>query len=245
MMAIVQLVEQTGMEFCLTIVDTLARAFGGGNENSSEDMGAFITAMGKIQEFLNCALMVLHHSGKDAAKGLRGHSSLLGAVDTELELLRFDEQMKGVLTISKQKDGADNERFGFEMVQVEIRSAGLDLSDPVISLAVQASDSAVNEIPKKAGKSNAGGGKNQRLAVQCLEKMVKEHGSPKYIEGLQRHAIRLELWRQELWSKMGCTDEDKASFKMAWKRARNDLQKSGEGDIRDDYVWLQIKNNDF
>ena len=245
MMAVVQLVEQTGMEFSLAIVDTLARAFGGGNENSSEDMGAFITAMGKVQEFLNCALMVLHHSGKDAAKGLRGHSSLLGAVDTELELLRFDEQMKGVLTISKQKDGADNERFGFEMVEVEIRPAGLGLSDPVVSLAVQASDSAVNDQPKKAGKSNAGSGKNQRLAMQCLERMVKEHGAPKYIEGLQRHAIKLEVWRQELWSKMGCTDEDKASFKMTWKRAKDDLQKSGEGDIRDDYVWMQMKNNDF
>ena len=245
MMAVVTLVEQTGMEFSLAIVDTLARAFGGGNENSSEDMGAFITAMGKVQEFLNCALMVLHHSGKDAAKGLRGHSSLLGAVDTELELLRFDEQMKGVLTISKQKDGADNERFGFEMVEVEIRPAGLALSDPVVSLAVQASDSAVNETPKKAGKSNAGSGKNQRLAVQCLERMVKEHGAPKYIDGLQRHAIKLELWRQELWSKMGCTDEDKSSFKMAWKRAKDDLQKSGEGDIRDDYVWLQHKPMGF
>jgi hypothetical protein len=245
MMAVVTLVEQTGMEFSLAIVDTLARAFGGGNENSSEDMGAFITAMGKVQEFLNCALMVLHHSGKDAAKGLRGHSSLLGAVDTELELLRFDDQMKGVLTISKQKDGADNERFGFEMVEVEIRPAGLGLSDPIVSLAVQASDSAVNEIPKKAGKSNAGSGKNQRLSVQCLERLVKEHGAPKYIDGLQRHAIKLELWRQELWSKMGCTDEDKASFKMAWKRAKDDLQKSGEGDIRDDYVWLQHKPMGF
>jgi hypothetical protein len=208
-------------------------------------MGAFITAMGKVQEFLNCALMVLHHSGKDAAKGLRGHSSLLGAVDTELELLRFDEQMKGVLTISKQKDGADNERFGFEMVEVEIRPAGLGLTEPVVSLAVQASDSAVNDIPKKAGKSNAGSGKNQRLAMQCLERMVKEHGVPKYIDGLQRHAIKLELWRQELWSKMGCTDDDKASFKMTWKRAKDDLQKSGEGDIRDDYVWLQFKKDDF
>ena len=244
MMAIVQLVEQTGMEFCLAIVDTLARAFGGGNENSSEDMGAFITAMGKIQEFLNCALMVLHHSGKDAAKGLRGHSSLLGAVDTELELLRFDEQMKGVLTISKQKDGADNERFGFEMVEVEIRSAGLDLSDPVISLAVQSSDDTHMETAK-ASKGNAGKGKNQRLEMLCLEKMVKEHGAPKYIEGLQRHAIRLELWRQELWSKMGCTDEDKGTFKTAWHRAKQRLIDTGEGAIRDDFVWLQFKSNDF
>jgi hypothetical protein len=244
MMAVVTLVEQTGMEFSLAIVDTLARAFGGGNENSSEDMGAFITAMGKVQEFLNCALMVLHHSGKDAAKGLRGHSSLLGAVDTELELLRFEEQMKGVLTISKQKDGADNERFGFEMVEVEIRPAGLGLSDPIVSLAVQSSDDTHIE-PSKASKGNAGKGKNQRLEMLCLEKMVKEHGVPKYIDGLQRHAIRLELWRQELWSKMGCTDEDKGTFKTAWHRAKQRLIESGEGAIRDDFVWLQFKSSDF
>jgi hypothetical protein len=244
MMAVVTLVEQTGMEFSLAIVDTLARAFGGGNENSSEDMGAFITAMGKVQEFLNCALMVLHHSGKDAAKGLRGHSSLLGAVDTELELLRFDEQMKGVLTISKQKDGADNERFGFEMVEVEIRPAGLGLSDPIVSLAVQSSDDTHIE-PSKASKGNSGKGKNQRLEMLCLEKMVKEHGAPKYIDGLQRHAIRLEQWRQELWSKMGCTDEDKGTFKTAWHRAKQRLIESGEGAIRDDFVWLQFKSTDF
>jgi hypothetical protein len=243
MLAVVGLVEQTGMEFQLAIVDTLARAFGGGNENSSEDMGAFITAMGKVQEFLKCALMVLHHSGKDAAKGLRGHSSLLGAVDTELELLRFDEQMKGVLTISKQKDGADNERFGFEMVEVEIRPAGLGLTEAVVSLAVQASDDTYTDAPK-ASKGNAGKGKNQRLEMMCLEKMVKEHGAPKYIEGLQRHAIRLELWRQELWSKMGCTEEDKGTFKTAWHRAKQRLIDSGEGAIRDDFVWLQFKRRE-
>ena len=245
MMAVVQLVEETGVEFRLAIVDTLARAFGGGNENDSGEMMGFVVSMGKIQEFLNCALMVLHHSGKNVQLGMRGSSSLLGAVDTELELLRFEDQLKGVLTITKMKDGEQGTRFGFEMVEVQIGSTGLALSDPVISLAVQASDSAVNEQPKKAGKSNAGSGKNQRIAMQCLEKMVKDHGSPKYIEGLQRHAIKLELWRQELWSKMGCTDEDKASFKMAWKRAKDDLQKSGEGDIRDDYVWMQRKSDDF
>jgi hypothetical protein len=34
-------------------------------------------------------------------------------------------------------------------------------------------------------------------------------------------------------------------IKMAWKRAKDDLQKSGEGDIRDDYVWMQHKSMDF
>ena len=243
MMAVVMLVEQTGMEFSLAIVDTLARAFGGGNENSSEDMGAFITAMGKVQEFLNCALMVLHHSGKDAAKGLRGHSSLLGAVDTELELLRFDEQMKGVLTISKQKDGADNERFGFEMVEVEIRPAGLGLNDPVVSLAVQASDSAVNEM-SGGGKGNAGAGKNQRLEMSCLETVVKNKGSIKFIDGLQRMAVDLEDWRQELRSRMGIDETSDGKFKTAWSRAKKRLVESKEGGIKDRFVWLQFKEQD-
>lgn len=243
MLAVVTLVEQTGLEFSLAIVDTLARAFGGGNENSSEDMGAFITAMGKVQEFLNCALMVLHHSGKDAAKGLRGHSSLLGAVDTELELLRFDEQMKGVLTISKQKDGADNERFGFEMVEVEIRPAGLGLSDPVVSLAVQASDSAVNDMTK-GGKGNAGAGRNQRLEMSCLETVVKNKGSIKFIDGLQRMAVDLEDWRQELRSRMGIDEAGDGKFKTAWSRAKKRLVESKEGGIKDRLVWLQFTEKD-
>jgi hypothetical protein len=243
MMAVVTLVEQTGMEFSLAIVDTLARAFGGGNENSSEDMGAFITAMGKVQEFLNCALMVLHHSGKDAAKGLRGHSSLLGAVDTELELLRFEEQMKGVLTISKQKDGADNERFGFEMVEVEIRPAGLALSEPVVSLAVQASDSAVNEA-SSGGKGNAGAGRNQRLEMSCLETVVKNKGSIKFIDGLQRMAVDLEDWRQELRSRMGIDEAGDGKFKTAWSRAKKRLVESKEGGIKDRLVWLQFPEKD-
>lgn len=240
MLAVVQLVETTGIEFQLLVIDTLARAFGGGNENDSDAMGSFITSMGKIQEFLSCALMVLHHSGKDLAKGLRGHSSLLGAVDTQLEILRFDEQSKGVISLTKQKDGQDNIRIGFEMVEVEISGSSLGF-DPVVSLAVKASDD-VTSPSAKGVKGNAGAGKNQRLEMLCLETVVKKNGSIKFIEGRQRMVVNLEEWRQELWSKMGCTDEDKNTFKTAWHRAKQRLQDSGMGGIRDGYVWMQFKS---
>lgn len=243
MLAVVQLAEQTGIEFSLAIVDTLARAFGGGNENDTADMMAFVVSMGKIQEFLSCALMVLHHSGKDVAKGMRGSSSLLGAVDTELELLRFDDQMKGVLTVSKQKDGVDNERFGFEMVTVElpVPAGTLQIGEPQTSLAVQASDLGESA---KAVRGNAGKGKNQRMVITTLETVVKNVGIPKYIEGSQRTVVRLEQWREELWSKMGCTDEDKNTFKTAWHRAKMQLLESGYGGISDGFAWLQFKNKD-
>lgn len=190
--------------------------------------------------------MILHHSGKDASKGLRGHSSLLGAVDTELELLRFEDSMKGLITISKQKDGQDNTRIGFEMVSVELEppAGSLQIGDPITSLAVQASELGSFEGGKKGGKSNAGYGKNQRLELQCLENVIKSNGVLKFVEGTQRNTVTLEAWRMELWSKMGCTDEDKSSFKMAWKRAKERLQQSGHGGIRDGFVWMQPKVED-
>lgn len=244
MLAVVQLVETTGIEFQLLVIDTLARAFGGGNENDSDAMGSFITSMGKIQEFLSCALMVLHHSGKDLAKGLRGHSSLLGAVDTQLEILRFDEQSKGVISLTKQKDGQDNIRIGFEMVEVEISGSSLGF-DPVVSLAVQASDDAVNQASSKASRGNQdnkGNGKNQRLEMLCLETVVKSKGIIKFVDGKQRMAAHLEEWRQELWSKMGCTDEDKNTFKTAWSRAKTRLQDAGLIGIRDKFVWMEAQD---
>jgi hypothetical protein len=237
MIAIVALVEKTGMEFQLMAVDTLARAFGGGNENDSDAMGGFISTMGKIQEFLNCALMVLHHSGKDLAKGLRGHSSLLGAVDTQLEILRFEEQAKGVISLTKQKDGEDGVRYGFEMVEIEISGSSLGF-DPVVSLAVQASDEAANQA-SKSGKSNSGAGKNQRLEMSCLENIVKSKGSIKFIDGQQRMVADLEDWRLELRSRMGVDDTSESKFKTAWSRAKKRLVESKEGGIKDKFVWLQ------
>jgi hypothetical protein len=43
---------------------------------------------------------------------------------------------------------------------------------------------------------------------------------------------------------MGCTDEDKSSFKMAWKRAKERLVDSEQGGIRDGFVWMQYKSDD-
>jgi hypothetical protein len=246
MMAVVQLVETTGIEFQLLIIDTLARAFGGGNENDSDAMGSFITSMGKIQEFLACALMVLHHSGKDLAKGLRGHSSLLGAVDTQLEILRFEDQAKGIISLTKQKDGQDGIRHGFEMVEIEISSSSLGF-DPVVSLAVQANDEAVNQAPKKA-KNNAGKGPNQSIAMESLGNVIKQKGIQKIVEGRLRTVVNLDDWRAEFRSKKGVTDDSelnvRKAFDKAWSRAPDDLQKFGEIGIRDKYVWLETSDDD-
>jgi len=207
--SIKDLMEKSGVQFELVQIDTLARAFGGGNENNSEDMGAFIHNAGRIQRMLGCAMMVLHHSGKDATKGLRGHSSLLGAVDTQLELMKVDAQPNpaspiagsGVLTISKQKDGQDGLKIGFEMVKVEIKASALGISDAQISLAVRASDEALQqqETARKAKKqSNTWNPTtNQRLGLKTLHDAIKKNGHRTNINDQNHKTVSEDEWKAE------------------------------------------------
>ena len=243
--AVRDLVLALGIKVDLIVIDTLARAFGGGNENSSEDMGAFITSCGHLQGEFEAALMVIHHSGKDQAKGLRGHSSLLGAVDTELELLRFDDQPKGILTVSKQKDGEDGLRFGFEMVEIDItegKQETLSLDETRKSLAVNPSDEALKSRQEEARKANltrSGRGPNQRLAVEALRDAISTKGVHWKMSVGVRKVANLDDWKACFAQKMGSDEDGKASFGRAWRRARSEKERPFGVRIEGDFVWIE------
>jgi RecA-family ATPase len=208
MASIKDLMEKTGVQFELVQIDTLARAFGAGNENNSEDMAAFIHNTGRIQRMLGCSLMVVHHSGKDALKGLRGHSSLLGAVDTQLELAKIDATPNlasqvagsGILTVSKQKDGETGVKIGFEMVKVEIKGSALGIADAQISLAVRASDEALKqEMQIQAVNRETKPRKlqeNQQAALDAIHDALKKNGHMTNV-GEERHkTISVSEWKE-------------------------------------------------
>jgi hypothetical protein len=251
--AINDLLETVGEKLQMIVLDTLMRMSGGGfNENSSEDMGGFITQAGKLQAFYDCALLVIHHSGKDVTKGLRGHSSLLGAVDTELEINRLDsvvnsgnEAVKGsgTITVTKQKDGSDDIAIGFDVVAIDVSTSALGF-ESVTSLAVQANTEIVQNTKKNA-KNNAGSGGNQRLEMDSLMKVIKAKASYREVEGTTRYGVTLEDWKGEFWSMKGCTDDDKAAFQKAWTRARERLVDAKKVVIGSGFVWLKADSERF
>ena len=235
------------INFELIIIDTLARAFGGGNENASEDMGAFITAAGAIQGRYECGLLVVHHAGKDATKGLRGHSSLLGAVDTELEIIRIEgaQPPKGILHISKQKDGEDGQRIGFRMVEVSSTSGGVvDFESGDSSLAVEADEEAINDRkesmkpPDKKGK-----GTNQKIALTSLHEAIAKFGEMQTINGMRNKCIKIEQWRVEFKARLG-SDVHPETLKKAWQRVKLDLVEMEKVVIYDDMCWAVFEEKD-
>jgi len=244
--AINELVAQIDEPLEIIILDTLMRMSGGNfNENSSEDMGGFIAQTGKLQQLYNCALMVIHHSGKHI-KGLRGHSSLLGAVDTELEITRQDSVINSadpsvignaILTVSKQKDGADSIVVGIEVVLVEIGISSLGF-EITTSLAVRQNQDIAGSNPK-GSKNNAGSGGNQKIEMDSLYKAIKAKGSYRVVDGTSRFGVSLDDWKDEFWSMKGCTEDDKAAFKKAWLRARERLVAVNKVVIGSGWVWLK------
>ncbi|MCA3247870.1 MAG: AAA family ATPase [Azospirillum sp.] len=125
----------------LVVIDTLSRVFAGGDENAPADMTAFVANIDALRHRTKAHVAVVHHPGKDTSKGARGHSSLLAATDTEIEVA------DKVATITKQRDGEIGGRFGFTLRGVCIGKddEGHDVTAVVAELL---EDSAVVDFTK-------------------------------------------------------------------------------------------------
>ena len=231
---LIRSIEVASLKPSLIIVDTLARAFGGGNENASEDMGAFISNIGLIQDRLATAVMIVHHSGKDEARGQRGHSSLLGAVDAELEVIKIsdddqDERI-GKLTITKQKDGEDGIEIGYRMDVVRLSPLGLDERT---SLVVE----PIDELPEKKKKPRRLSPAGEDLKA-ALDKAIGEGGET--IGGANipsdRKVITQSLLKETFW--MVSRNETEDTKAKAYQRGRNELIRRNELKIYSKYAWI-------
>ncbi len=88
----------------LVVLDTLSTCIAGANESAPEVMTAAIEATKRIRDELGCAVLIVHHPGKDESRGARGHSSLLGNVDTMWLIGKTAGNGTITLTVEKQKD---------------------------------------------------------------------------------------------------------------------------------------------
>jgi hypothetical protein len=117
----------------LVIVDTLARNFGPGDENSNRDMSVFVAVLDQIKSQYGCSVVIVHHSGhSDSGRG-RGASALKGAVDAEFGVKR-DGGQRMVIFCTKMKDAPKppDAVFDIEVVEIGWTSQGQVLTGPVL-----------------------------------------------------------------------------------------------------------------
>ncbi|OMQ21303.1 DNA primase [Serratia oryzae] len=110
----------TGMPIRLIILDTLARCFGGSDENAAKDMGAFIQGCDYIKAATQATVLIIHHSGKDQDKGARGSSAFRAALDVEFNVRREGDGGALILSCTKMKDAEEPSRRAYDLNSVDL-----------------------------------------------------------------------------------------------------------------------------
>jgi len=107
----------------IIIFDTFAKMTLGKKENESNEIGPIVEIFGQIvASGKQCGGLIIHHAGKDEAKGLRGSTALLGALDG---VWKLDKQEGGGLTLSVEKLNAAE-----APLPAYFRIEGVDMPDP-------------------------------------------------------------------------------------------------------------------
>ena len=195
----------------VVFVDTLNAATSGLDENSSRDMGLILEAAKTLQRLTGGLVVLVHHTGKDAAKGLRGHSSLLAALDAVIEVGRNGDAR--YWRMSKSKESEDGKRRGFRLKPVGL---GYDEDgEPETSCVVEPDNTPVQEEKPLTP--------SLKYALESLEAALNEDGS---------NSVHVDVWRNKFYAHH--TADTTNAKKVAFRRARTELQGMGRITVIDD-----------
>jgi hypothetical protein len=222
--------------YSLVIVDTLAMTFGDGNENDARDMTEFMRQVNALRERMGCHVMLIHHPGKDTARGARGSSTLRASIDTEI--LIESEAPSGIrtATCSKQRDGEVGLSVAFTL---EIVQLGTDRDgDPVTSCVVAPTDA------KPAKKRMVLRGNNE-IAMQAMWDALRLHGCritstanlPSSCD-----VVAIEDWRTAFFAKRAGKELSDDTNRRAFTRACDWLQNNDRVRIQDDWAWAIVND---
>lgn len=218
-------IEALDQAFDVIFVDTVSRALLGGDENSAEVMGRFIASCESLQLRHNATVIGIHHSGKDSSKGLRGSSSLLGAVTSSLLVTKIGDQIE--LRSEKQKDIELPQPLRFEMTKTEV-SRGLIVTESVVlELA------ALIQGDRRRRRLSP----NELIVINALESALTVKGrysKNSDVLGYQK-VVGLVDWRDEAGKKMNFGSKN---WYRAFKTAATKLIADGFVKKRNDDHWL-------
>ena len=134
----------------LIIGDTLARMSAGANENSGEDMAPIMARFDKVATTTGAAMLIIHHNGKDQAKGARGWSGIRAHIDTEIEVSEKDGIRS--VTVTKQRElPSKGEVIYFRLEVIEMGKSKFG-GVSTTCVAVQDDDATNAEPNKKISK---------------------------------------------------------------------------------------------
>lgn len=211
----------------VVVVDTLNRAAPTADENSSRDMGEILEAAKTLQTLTRGLVLLVHHTGKNAAAGLRGHSSLFAAMDAAIEVSRDGDRREW--KVAKSKDGQDGTAHPFKL---QVETLGVEETGEAITSCVVLRDTAAQDV--RAVKLPQGG--NQRVVLDALRPLFKDGTTGKPGAPPLRTCIELEAAITAAASKLTCPTDKRTS---RTREAITGLVARGVLGCNEGWLWQQ------
>ena len=210
----------------VVVLDTLNRAAPTADENASKDMGEVLEAAKLLQMLTRGLVLLVHHTGKDSTRGLRGHSSLFAAMDAAIEVSRDGDRREW--KVAKSKDGQDGEAHPFKL-HVEV--LGTEPTGDEITSCVVMRDTAAQDVQRV--KLPQGG--NQRLVLDALRPLFKDGRIGKPGAPPLRPCIALETAVSAGAARLTCPTDRRAT---RTREAITGLVARGVLGCNEGWVWM-------
>ncbi|MFQ2601229.1 helicase RepA family protein [Aeromonas caviae] len=160
----------TGEPVRMIVIDTVARCFGGGDENRAADMGAFIAGCDSIKAMTKATILLIHHTGKNEENGARGSSAFRAAMDAEYLIKReADDTQALTLACTKMKDSQEPVKRAYDL---RSRSVCFDDDGDEITSLVLVDQGREPKDPEADELSPL-----SKALFQAIKKTVGKHGS--------------------------------------------------------------------
>jgi hypothetical protein len=202
----------------LIVIDTLAMAFPGLEENDARDMGR-VVAIARSLTVHGAAVMLIHHGTKAEGSTPRGHSVLNGALDAALQLQPADDGVvRGRLT--KNKNGTCDRDIAFH---IQAETLGTDEDGDAITAAL-AVELAPGSAPRRERLPAS-----ERAALAILTDMA----------GTMREPVDEAAWREAcIASRRLSGSEERANQRRAVDRVAKGLSQKGLIALADGMVGI-------
>ena len=220
-----------GLPLRLIVLDTLSRMIGSGDEDKARDINVVVQRAEKIQRETGAHVLIVHHSGKDRDRGMRGSNALLGAADAVIEVSRGEGSEFCEGKIVKVKDGSADVPLKYTLRQSVLGSD--EDGEDITSCVVEPTDASPGETRGKPKLTDP-----ERIALDALDEALIDHGVVQPIASVPNggRAVSIETWRHHAYRKGIAEGSDEAK-KKAFQRVRQSLQAKRMIGIEGEWAW--------